>query len=157
MNQPKVKRGIGKYEIGRTIGSIDCYRRKFRSLASILFSVDDSSIGFGAPVWANMRTRGVTSATVTSYFLETVSIQRELELVGTPSVSRFGKTAKALLIRHPSGYGCRLNSVTPYSVINFFLFRTFDVQFLVRLWRPAFALKLFMVHCRMCARSMNEL
>lgn len=34
----------------------------------------DSSIGFGAPVRANMRTGGVTSAAVTSTLLETVSL-----------------------------------------------------------------------------------
>jgi hypothetical protein len=33
----------------------------------------DSSIGFGAPVRANMRTGGVTSTAVTSSLLETVS------------------------------------------------------------------------------------
>lgn len=34
----------------------------------------DSSIGFGAPVRANMRTGSVTSASVTSSLLETVSL-----------------------------------------------------------------------------------
>lgn len=33
----------------------------------------DSSIGFGAPVRANMRSGGVTDAAVTSTLLETVS------------------------------------------------------------------------------------
>ena len=33
----------------------------------------DSSIGFGAPVRANMRSTGVTTAAVTSSLLETVS------------------------------------------------------------------------------------
>lgn len=32
----------------------------------------DSSIGFGAPVRANMRTGGITNATVTSTLLESV-------------------------------------------------------------------------------------
>lgn len=39
-----------------------------------LFRRQDSSIGFGAPVRANMRSGGVTDAAVTSSLLETVSI-----------------------------------------------------------------------------------
>ena len=34
----------------------------------------DSSIGFGAPVRANMRTGGLTNAVVTSSLLESVSM-----------------------------------------------------------------------------------
>ena len=37
------------------------------------FRRQDSSIGFGAPVRANMRSSGVTTAAVTSSLLETVS------------------------------------------------------------------------------------
>ena len=36
----------------------------------------DSSIGFGAPVRANMRTSGPTSAAITSSLLDNVSLMR---------------------------------------------------------------------------------
>lgn len=41
---------------------------------SLPYRRQDSSIGFGAPVRANMRTGGVTDAVVTSSLLETVSL-----------------------------------------------------------------------------------
>lgn len=40
----------------------------------ILTRRQDSSIGFGAPIRANMRAGGVTNAAVTSSLLETVKM-----------------------------------------------------------------------------------
>ena len=42
-------------------------------MSGIRYRCQDSSIGFGAPVSANMRAGGVTDASVASSLLETVS------------------------------------------------------------------------------------
>jgi len=42
------------------------------------FSRHDSSIGFGAPIRANMRTGKVTEAAVASSLLQTVSFMRQI-------------------------------------------------------------------------------
>lgn len=45
---------------------------------SFLFRRHDSSIGFGAPIRANMRTGKVTEAAVASSLLQTVSFMRQI-------------------------------------------------------------------------------
>lgn len=43
------------------------------NVLNLFYRRQDSSIGFGAPVRANMRTGGVVDAAVTSSLMETVS------------------------------------------------------------------------------------
>lgn len=47
----------------------------------------DSSIGFGAPVRANMATSGVTSGVVTSSLLESVNTQKYFDKPLFPDVN----------------------------------------------------------------------
>lgn len=87
------------------------------SLTSTLFLQDilvdvfrrqDSSIGFGAPVRANMRTGGVTSAAVTSSLLEIVS--SSILQLGRPTRAYILKSTFSLIVV----VFCMIIDVAPY-------------------------------------------